>query len=280
MLNGYVPKINMVTVESLSEILKNIFEEDLAQKSGLFSVEQCKALLHEEEDIFPTMKQKEKRSYPCSPLYIEISKKLLCWLKTEQFPVNSKACGLLTEQDDVKSRNKRFQNVSSQLIKVETSWTDLTVEQKNVLLRSLLRLLGARGLLDLLNIRQTLGSVDVFPPPLKVLIMSFNKKHKPNSSLTVGARALSKHCHRDTTSGWWGSCTGSEQAKNEHADKIIMHILNDASWINIHLLLHDFIVLEVRCAEGYGARWNHDGKEFHGFLEPQMVDGHKVGWRH
>ncbi len=36
----------------------------------------------------------------------------------------------------------------------------------------------------------------------------------------------------------------------------------------------------MRTIEGYGARWLLDGSEFRGFLEPQMVDGHEVGWRH
>lgn len=31
---------------------------------------------------------------------------------------------------------------------------------------------------------------------------------------------------------------------------------------------------------GYGARWTADGSSFRGFLEPQMVDGHSVGWKH
>ena len=31
---------------------------------------------------------------------------------------------------------------------------------------------------------------------------------------------------------------------------------------------------------GYGVRWTADGREFRGFLEPQMVNGHEVGWRH
>ena len=43
---------------------------------------------------------------------------------------------------------------------------------------------------------------------------------------------------------------------------------------------HDVRVIEVRTMEGYGVRWKHDGSEFRGFLEPQMTDGHTVGWRH
>jgi len=39
-------------------------------------------------------------------------------------------------------------------------------------------------------------------------------------------------------------------------------------------------VIEARVKEGYGARWTADGKQFRGFLEPQMVDGHTAGWVH
>ena len=30
------------------------------------------------------------------------------------------------------------------------------------------------------------------------------------AQLTVGARALAKHCHRDSTNSWWGSSLGSK----------------------------------------------------------------------
>ena len=36
----------------------------------------------------------------------------------------------------------------------------------------------------------------------------------------------------------------------------------------------------MRTIEGYGVRWLNDGSEFRGFLEPQMKDGHLLGWRH
>ena len=32
----------------------------------------------------------------------------------------------------------------------------------------------------------------------------------PVSKLTVGARALSKHHHRDESASWWGNSTGCE----------------------------------------------------------------------
>ena len=38
--------------------------------------------------------------------------------------------------------------------------------------------------------------------------------------------------------------------------------------------------LPITLFVGYGARWTYNGQSFRGFLEPQMVDGHEVGWRH
>lgn len=101
-----------------------------------------------------------------------------------------------------------------------------------------------------------------------------------------------------------------EEAKNKHALKICRRIIRDATWINIHtlpvrkikmdtfkgevegrrrvgiiikklfFLQQELKVIEMRTIEGYGVRWLHDGSEFRGFLEPQMEDGHSLGWRH
>ena len=43
------------------------------------------------------------------------------------------------------------------------------------------------------------------------------QKHK--SYLTVGGRALLKHCHR-SADGFWGDNTGSEKEKNARAENI------------------------------------------------------------
>ena len=114
-----------------------------------------------------------------------------------------------------------------------------------------------RGVLDLLSIRQTVGSVDAFPPSRETLLDAFVKPHCPPAKLTVGARALAKHHHRDDTTSWWGKCTGSksctslpfylcvplslslfsgEDEKNKHALQLIYRILDNATWINIHCL--------------------------------------------
>jgi len=49
--------------------------------------------------------------------------------------------------------------------------------------------------------------------------------HRPmtDSILTVGARALAKHCHRDETSSWWGECTGSKYSIIKLCSQLTMY---------------------------------------------------------
>lgn len=190
-----------------------------------------------------------------------------------------------------------------------------------------LQALGARGVLDLLSVRQTVGSVDAFPPSRETLLDAFVKPHCPRAKLTVGARALAKHHHRDDTTSWWGKCTGSksctslpfylwlpmlilslsflflslffrwgwkEQActatdlqdpRHCYLDQYTLLACRSVVAATFHffsspLSQHNLQVVEMRTTEGYGARWLLDGMEFRGFLEPQMEDGHAVGWRH
>ena len=139
-----------------------------------------------------------------------------------------------------------------------------------------------RDVLTYLGIAQTSGSLPLYPPNLSLLIRSFQAIHKPNSSslLTTGARALSKHCHRDRTEKFWGESTGTTAEKNIHAEKILALIISDVSWCNM-FCLHDTVnLLEIRNSNGYGARWLADGSKFRGFVEPQMADGYEKGWIH
>jgi len=98
-------------------------------------------------------------------------------------------------------------------------------------------------------------------------------------TLTVGGRALAKHCHRGVES-WWGMAAGSDADKNAHADVVLRRVVDGAVWVNVHSLPGAEPVIEVRVAEGYGARWTADGAFLRGFLEPPMLNGHAVGWRH
>ncbi|KAG2227606.1 hypothetical protein INT45_002291 [Circinella minor] len=147
-----------------------------------------------------------------------------------------------------------------------------------------------------LHIRTTTGGnvFNAMPPSLSECIEAFTRIYeKPNAKprrhgqpyqLSVGAKALSKHWHRDREELFWGICTGTEKKKNEHANQILIKILNDPVWINLHSLPHDRIVYEIRQSQGYGVRWTMDEKGaswyFRGFLEPQMEDGHASKWVH
>ena len=83
------------------------------------------------------------------------------------------------------------------------------------LVKDLLLNVGARGILTMLGHRKTAGSQDICWPPIYELKDSFNRPHtvlteeqkaarkNPPSKLTVGARALTKHCHR-SSEGFWG----------------------------------------------------------------------------
>ena len=265
----------MISLPSVSSSFKNMLEQELLKKSGLLSEEHCKVLLLSEESA-----PFSSKGYPQYPLYVEISKNVLKCMEDGKFLIKNEDNGLLTEGDFVERKREMAVKIMPLLTKLKMSWTDIPSTEKVDGLNAIVKILSARGLLYLLNIRHTQGSVVSFPPPMSILLASFNKKHKPKAKLTVGARALSKHCHRDVTCEWWGTCVGTEEAKNEHANSVLMRILEDASWINIHLLPHDLKVIEVRHADGYGARWSHDGTDFRGFLEPQMENGHTAGWRH
>ena len=115
---------------------------------------------------------------------------------------------------------------------------------------------------------------------------------KPNAKpphLTVAARARSKHAHRGEKDQFFGVCTGSVKDKNDAAEKIVMDMLKDAVWINIHVFGGiKTPVMEVRNRVGYGARWAADWScperpvnvAFRGFLEPHMEEGFEQRWRH
>lgn len=153
---------------------------------------------------------------------------------------------------------------------------------------SFLDIIKERGVLTLLGLRETTGSISTsLPPTIDSLSKHFLEQHtKENpknpkvkiSILTVGARALCKHSHR-ASEGFWPEATGKEIEKNKKAETILKMFYEKCIWINIHGLPHDIAIIELRVEKGYGIRWQIDGM-FRGFLEPQMEDGHEKGWRH
>ena len=150
---------------------------------------------------------------------------------------------------------------------------------------------GEDGILRLLGMRKTVGTDPrpLLPPSRKELLEAAAELHNPNSTLTVGSRARSKHAHRGKE-GYFGTMRGSPDAQNKITIDVLNRLFDQAAWINIHTFggrepLEP--VIEIRVVEGYGARWTADWStslpnnlRFRGFLEPQMRDGHEKRWRH
>ncbi|CAD5123726.1 DgyrCDS12044 [Dimorphilus gyrociliatus] len=264
---------------SFVDMVKEVLSEELKRNDKFLPTEDINELLSEE------FSEETTRSgifgYPTRPLYKTIGVMLDRWIQNKESPVMELPnYDLLDEKEYLEERSFNFKKITDLLDGIQTLWDHSSKAEQNFSVRKMLMILGKRGILDLLGVRKTVGSKDIFPPPRKLLEDTFQQLNNPGSILTVGARALAKHCHRDETDGWWGKCKGREIDKNEHAFKILGKILDNSTWINIHWLPHDVIICEVRQENGYGARWTHDGKSFRGFLEPQMAGGHDVGWKH
>ncbi|XP_071965940.1 uncharacterized protein [Antedon mediterranea] len=219
--------------------------------------------------------------YPRSPLYLHLAHRLQSWMSSRSLEVVAlQEFQCLNEGERASERKNLFAALSGDIGTLQDLLTENNLAASTDMLILILKKLKKRGILSLLGLRNTEGSVEMLPPARSSLEKSFKQQNSANSQLSVGARALAKHCHRDQTASWWGKSTGSEGAKNDHANAIMNCILDQASWINIHCLPHSVVTLEIRCLEGYGARWTADGTSFRGFLEPQMEDGHSVGWKH
>ncbi|KAK3259086.1 hypothetical protein CYMTET_31902 [Cymbomonas tetramitiformis] len=160
------------------------------------------------------------------------------------------------------------------------SHEDPSVIAKRSAVRQFIQNAGVSGVAEILGLRHSPGTIEgALPPDVATLTQSFNTGTKPGSKLTVGARALSKHCERGADR-FWGEMKGNDSRKNERAHLIMLRILQNAVWINIHQIVHKESLLEVRMVEGYGLRWNADGTKFRGLLEPQDPQGHDKRWRH
>ncbi|KAL9162476.1 hypothetical protein ABFS82_07G092200 [Erythranthe guttata] len=143
--------------------------------------------------------------------------------------------------------------------------------------------LSCSGVQKLLGFVETIGTnPESLPPTTSTLLSTFlatHNRHVKGSTLTNGARALSKHINR-SSQGYWGALNGNDYEKNRQAVEVINRVMSECIWMNMHTVQPHGCIFEIRTRDGYGARWSGDGIKFIGFLEPYEVDGHSKGWKH
>jgi len=216
--------------------------------------------------------------YPQLPYYKEVVKVVRLWVAGARFPLSFPPLQSLSETCD---EAQRLDLLTPDVQRIAGSWPTASDADRSELCLDLLKLLGPRGVLSCLRMRRTQGSCTTMcPPPLPLVVAAFNSTGKGRQTLTEGARAVSKHFHRDATNKFWGDNRGSDAEKNRQANGILRRLFREAVWLNVHQLPHETTICEIRTVQGYGARWSGDGNFFRGFLEPHVADGHERGWRH
>ena len=202
--------------------------------------------------------------YPQYPLLKKIAAEIYEWAEKERCPFTSRPPLSLLNEDPSKEKREKLRDDCDEVLKKirsilvrlrssasgeeykgQTSKDGGRILELKFHVSKLLEILQERGILHLLGVRETVGSIIKVPPSSLRLMESFLALQNEMSKLTVGARALSKHFHR-CKNEWWGECKGSESEKNENALNILLKIVDDCVWINIHLLPHDYEVIEIR----------------------------------
>ena len=202
---------------------------------------------------------------PVRPFYGEVCRVLVAWKTELRFPVRFPSLELLPEIPEVGDVAARLHDLTPKVVDlVEAVLSkalpfDLICEE----LIQILQALAVDGVLRCLRLRRTFATLEAvckhhcFPVDKGTLEDTFNTVYKGN--LTAGARALAKHCHRETAGAFWGGeLRGSEANKNSQANAVLRKLLDGAAWLNIHLLPHNHPCFEVRTHEGYGARWVYE----------------------
>jgi len=273
-------------LEILLESNKCESEENIQDQQNLFVLEKefvdeliADSVNPENEAGYDTFKNeiKEKSVYPLKPFYKTLARNLYKSVASKRLVEPSIASQENVPDLGLNTIEYQFMDSKKALLMLLAKSEDNS--ERCSYLKSLVKNLCKADVLMLMGLGRTEGSLETLPPDLYKLWHSFQSPHHPKSKLTVGARALTKHCHRSSEL-FWGVCAGSESDKNDHALHVMRKIFIDCCWINIHTLPHQTYVLEMRCSNGYGLRWKHDGSSFRGFLEPQMENGHEIGWRH
>lgn len=218
------------------------------------------------------------RGYPSGNFLKQLAQVFTMWAARGEFPIKFATFATDSTPEIITKLN----SFTPQVIAMVSALED---PRSLALLERLLHLLGPRGILTCLGVRQTPGSVDKHCLPARAALeRAFSQRHSKEeskgSALSVGSRSLTKHCHR-SSEGFWGKIRGTEEVLNQQAIGVLNRLLNDCVWINIHCLPKGEAIIEIRVSEGYGARWYVlQQQSFRGFVEPMMEGGHDKRWRH
>jgi len=251
---------------SLLELIKN------PERLRFLNAEDRGRLTRNSSEIPPF--KEELAGYPRSPLISSIACNLAILTLKGTCPIYKQpSLPHLYEYNNAAYRIDRIQHVVDLLKPIPDMLNYWNYEQFLNRLEIIVNACRKRGLLDLLNLRKTVGSRSVFPFTREEILVAAAEKHCPDSNLSVAGRAVAKHAVRDSTKAWWGECTGTEADKNNKGMTLLERVLDNALWINIHGLPGEVSTLEVRTAQGYGMRCLMEPLCFRGFLEPYKPEG-------
>lgn len=136
-------------------------------------------------------------SYFRAPPHIEIGLRLFYWKKWQHYPTYSSS---LPGYGDKQVACSALEDIALPLHLLELSPSSIGHDRE--VMASCFQVLTPHRLQHLLGFRHTVGSVDLLYPPRSTLLACFQQLNNPKSKLTVGARALCKHCIRCKST--WG----------------------------------------------------------------------------
>lgn len=111
----------------------------------------------------------------------------------------------------------------------------------------------------------SIKDVSAIPPLEETLLESCFTPY--NEQISKVTRAWEKHMGR-STDAFWGIAKGNPAQKEETIRKQIMKMIQTKTWWNVFYHYKHKHVYEIRVPSGHGIRWNKDGTELIGFLEP------------
>lgn len=88
-----------------------------------------------------------------------------------------------------------------------------------------------------------------------------------NDQISMVTRAWEKHMGR-STDAFWGIAKGNPSQKEQTIKELVSQMIDNKTWWNIFYHYKHEHVYEIRVPSGHGIRWNKDGTQLIGFLEP------------